>query len=68
MGKWFKQFEALIWAISLGVATLAYCYTSFATRSYVDAKHESVMDAVKDIQITTHQIQQQVFEIAKDSK
>lgn len=64
MGKWFKQFESIIWAISLGAATLAYCYQSFATIKYVDEKHQSVMEVLRDIQTSVHQVQDQTFELA----
>lgn len=68
MGKWFQQFQSLVWAVTLALAVMAYCYQSFATKEYVDRKHEGVMDAVKDIQVTTHQIQDQVFDLARGSK
>lgn len=49
MGKWFQQFEALIWAVTLALASLAFVYQSFATKEYVNVKHDGVMDVLKEI-------------------
>lgn len=56
MGKWFRQFEAIIWAISLALASLAFVYQSFATKEYVDMKHEGVMDVLKEIRTDVREI------------
>ena len=78
MGKWFTQFQALIYAATISIAAILYLITTFATNSalaekeismkqYVDQKHESVrgdLDAIKD---TLNRIDQRVYEIKKSS-
>lgn len=49
MGKWFEQFQPIIWFAGLALASLAFIYQSFATIKYVDTKHEGVMDVLKEI-------------------
>lgn len=68
MGKWFKQFEALIWAATLALATMAYTYQSFATKEYVNQKHESVMDVLKDIRGAVQKIDDRTYELAKEKR
>lgn len=63
MGKWFKQFEALIWAASIALATLAYTYQSFATKEYVDTKHESVMDVLNRIDANVKLVEQRTYDL-----
>lgn len=63
MGKWFRQFEALIWAVSLAAATLAYTYQSFATKEYVEMKHESVMDVLNRIDQNVKTIDQRMYDM-----
>lgn len=58
MGKWFRQFEALIWAVSLALASLAFVYQSFATKEYVDVKHEGVMDVLREIRTDVREMRQ----------
>lgn len=64
MGKWFKQFEALIWAATLALASLAFVYTSFATKEYVDQKHESVMDVLHRMDDSLKKIDDRTYELA----
>ena len=68
MGKWFRQFEALIWAASLAIATLAFAYQSFATKEYVNQKHESVMDVLTEIRASVRTIEDRTFQLAKERK
>lgn len=68
MGRWLKQFEALIWAASLAVASLTFMYTSFATKEYVDAKHLSVVGILQDIKASIDKIDQRTYDLAKDRK
>jgi hypothetical protein len=49
MGNWFKQFEALIWMATIALVSLIFVYQSFATKEYVDIKHEGVIDILKEI-------------------
>jgi predicted nucleotidyltransferase len=67
MGKWFKQFEALIWAVTLAVVSLTYVYGSFATKEYVEEKHTSVVETLKHIQETLNKIDQRLYELARDN-
>ncbi len=68
MGRWFKQFEALIWAATLAVASLAFAYGTFATTLYVDTKHEGVMDVLNEIRESVRTIDQRTFDIARERK
>lgn len=65
MGRWFKQFEAIIWAASLALATVAYTYQSFATKEYVETKHESVMDVLNRIDSNVKTVEQRTYELAQ---
>lgn len=65
MGKWFKQFEVLIWAVSLALASLAFVYQSFATKEYVDTKHSSVMGILEDIKTSVQKIDDRTYELAR---
>lgn len=56
MGSWFKQFESLIWAVTLALMSLIFMYSSFATKEYVDIKHEGVMELLKDIRDDVREI------------
>lgn len=49
MGKWFGQFQTLIWAVTLALASLAFVYQSFATKEYVNTKHDGVMEVLREI-------------------
>jgi hypothetical protein len=66
MGRWFKQFEALIWAASLIVASMAYVYASFATKDYVDNKHESVMEILHRIDVSVQKIDDRTYNLARE--
>ena len=68
MGKWFKQFEALIWAITIAMGFVVFIFQAFATRDYVDAKHESVVETLRDIKSTLERIDQRTFEISRGIK
>lgn len=54
--SWFHQFESLIWAATLALASLAFVYTTFATTKYVDTKHEGVLEILHSIQEDVHEI------------
>jgi hypothetical protein len=56
MGKWFQQYQALVWAVSLALASLVFVYQTFATTQYVDVKHESVMTVLQDIREDVREI------------
>lgn len=68
MGKWFRQFEALIWAATLAIASLAFMYTSFATKEYVDQKHQSVVGILQDIKTAVEKIDGRTYELAREKK
>ena len=68
MGKWFKQFEALIWAATLALVSLAFVYTSFATKEYVDNKHESVMGVLSEMRESLKKIDDRTYELARGEK
>lgn len=63
---WFKQFEALIWAASLALATLAYTYQSFATKEYVETKHEGVMEILNRVDRAIEKIDQRTYELLQN--
>ena len=56
MGKWFKQFEALIWAATIALACMLFMFQAFATKEYVDIKHEGVMDILREIRTDVREI------------
>lgn len=66
MGKWFQQFEALIWAASIALISLVYIFQAFATKEYVDAKHENVVNTLIQMQSTLDKIDQRTYEMAKE--
>lgn len=68
MGKWFKQFEALIWAATVALVSLTYVYTSFATKEYVDQKHEGVMDVLREIRSSVQKIDDRTYELARGKR
>lgn len=68
MGKWFRQFEALIWAVTLALASLAFVYTSFATKEYVDQKHQSVVEVLRDIKSSVDKIDDRTYEMARGKR
>lgn len=68
MGGWFKKFEALIWAASLAMASLAFVYTSFATKEYVDTKHAGVVQMLQDIKNSVDKIDQRTYDLARERK
>lgn len=70
MGKWFRQFEALIWAASIGIMVVAYAYGAFATKDFVDqkvelieAKHESAVSILKEIREDVKQIRGDIYRV-----
>lgn len=65
MGKWYKQFEALIWAATVGVGLLTYAYSSFATKEYVNEKHAGVMEVLNDIRTDVKTIEQRTYDLAQ---
>lgn len=68
MGKWFKQFEALIWVGTLIAVSLIWAYQSFATIAYVDQRHAGVMDVLSDIRDRVKSIDERTFDLAKGNK
>lgn len=68
MGRWFRQFEALIWAATLALASLAFVYTSFATKEYVDQKHQSVVGILQDIKASVEKIDDRTYELARGKR
>ncbi len=77
--NWFKEFEALIWAASLAVATLAFIYTSFATKEYVDSKHANVLaimetkhqseiNLLQDMKSSIDKIDQRTYDLAREHR
>lgn len=56
MGKWFKQFEALIYIATIAVACMLFMFQAFATKEYVDIKHEGVMDVLREIRTDVREI------------
>ena len=65
MGRWFKQFESLIWAATLALASLAFVYQSFATKEYVDVKHQGVMDVLTEIREHVRTIDDRTYELSR---
>lgn len=69
MGKsWFKQFEALIWAATLALTSLGYVYASFATKEYVNQKHDGVMKVLEKIDSAVQKIDDRTYELARGKK
>ncbi len=62
---WFKHFESLIWAATLVAASLVFAYQSFATKEYVDQKHESVVNILQDIKSAVQKIDDRMYEERK---
>lgn len=58
MGKWFKQFEALVWAATIALGALVFVYQAFATKEYVDIKHEGVVNILTEIRQDVREIRQ----------
>jgi len=56
MGNWFKQFEALIWAATIALACLMFMFQAFATKEYVELKHENVIDILSEIRTDIREI------------
>lgn len=56
MGKWFKDFEALVWAATIAVGSMVFIFQAFATKEYVDTKHEGVMEVLKEIREDVREI------------
>ena len=65
MSKWFKQFEALIWAATVALASMGYVYASFATKEYVDQKHNSVVQILERIDTAVQKIDDRTYELAQ---
>ena len=65
MGKWLKQFESLIWAAMLALTSLAFVYQSFATKEYVDVKHNGVLLILEDIRDSVKKIDERTYELAR---
>ncbi len=71
-GKWFKQFEALIWAVSIGVSIVVYAYGAFATKEFVNqkvelmnTKHESAVSLLKEIREDVKDIKKDIYRVSK---
>lgn len=56
MGKWFSQFEALIWFCAIVLGMFAFAAQVIATKEYVDVRHESVMDVLNEIREDVREI------------
>lgn len=65
MGSWFRQFEALIWAATLAAASLLFAYQSFATKEYVELRHNSAMDVLQDIKESQREMRSDIKELMK---
>lgn len=72
MGKWFKQFEAIIWACSIGIMVVVYAYGAFATKEYVNQKeqllnqkHESAISILKEIREDVKEIRRDVYKVGR---
>ena len=74
MGAWFKQFEALIWAASLGTVAILYLLGTFATQSalaekeknltsYVDQRHDEVQRQLSEMKAILYRIDQRVYDM-----
>lgn len=68
MGKWFFQFEKLIWIATLALVSLAFVYSSFATKEYVDVKHDGVVTLLTQIKDSVEKIDQRTYELAKEKR
>lgn len=66
MGSWFKQFEALVWAATIALGALVFVYQAFATKEFVNVKHEGVMDVLKDIRQDVRDIRHELLEKRND--
>ena len=62
MGPWYKQFEALIWAASVALGVLIYTIGAFATKEYVNLKHESVTEILHEIREDVRDIKTELRE------
>ncbi len=58
MGSWLKHFEALIWFAGIALACLVFVYQAFATKEYVDIKHEGVIEILREIREDVREIRQ----------
>lgn len=58
MNKWYKSNQGLVWFATIIASFIAYAYTTFATVSYVDKKHEGVMDVLKEIRTDVREVRQ----------
>jgi hypothetical protein len=56
MDNWYKKHQGIIWLLTITVSLVAYAYTTFATVSYVDLKHENVMDVLREIRTDVREI------------
>lgn len=65
MGKWLKDFQALIWAATIAVGLISYAYQSFATKEFVNTKHESVMGVLSEIRESVKTIDDRTYELAR---
>lgn len=63
MTKLFKSPEALISMLIACVSALAYVYTTFATVTYVDKKHEEVKEVLVEIKDSVKSIDLRVWQL-----
>lgn len=79
MGKWFVDFQALVWAATIALGALAWTYSSFATkealnekdqslRSYVDQKHNSVLHILERVESTLQRVDERTYELNRKSR
>jgi hypothetical protein len=66
MGKWFSQFQALIFAASLVASSLLWVYSTFASKEYVEQKHDGVMDVLRDIKTSVEKIDERTYDLARE--
>lgn len=66
--KSFKAPEVLISAIVAAVSALAYVYTTFATISYVDKRHEEVKEVLLDIKDSVRSIDIRLWQMKSAEK
>lgn len=49
MGKWFNQLEAIVWVAMLSLGAITFIYSAFATKEFVNIKHDGVMEVLREI-------------------
>jgi len=77
MGKWFKDFEALIWFGSIAAAVTLYAITTFATQASLDEKEKTIKEMwirntsllrgrLQNIEHILERIDERVYEMKKN--